>query len=100
MKSKIFKLVSGVFGLFSLIFLGCEISPDLGKIIDDEKNIRFILNDGLNDDPKFKLKKDANGFYYFNLINPNQNIQRISVRLLDYCNVISTKCCGKRQKID
>ena len=89
-----------IFILFTSIYMtGCELLPEK-EIIDEGKNIRFVFDDGLNDDSKFRLEKDKNGFYIFNLYTTSQNIQRISVRLLNGDKVVETKCCGKRQKIE
>ncbi len=87
-------------GIFSLLLfqLGCTLSPEK-VIIEDGKNIRFVFDEGLNDDPKFRLPKDANGYYYMTLTKGGQNIQRISARLLDGDKVVDTKCCGPIQKL-
>jgi hypothetical protein len=69
------------------------------EFIDDGKNIRFIFDEGLNEDPRFRLPKDANGYYYMTLTKGGQNIQRISARLLDEGKIVDTKCCGPRQKV-
>ena len=82
----------------TLMFCSCELFSEK-EIIDDGRNIRFIFDEGLNDDVRFKLPKDVNGFYYMELRNDGQNIQRISVRLLDGENVVNSKCCGRRHRI-
>ena len=78
---------------------GCEVFADK-EIIDDGKNIRFVFDEGLNENPQFRLPKDANGYYYMTLTKPGQNIQRISARLLDGDKIVDTKCCGPRQKVN
>jgi hypothetical protein len=85
---------------FGLLFIqsGCVVFSEK-EIIDDGKNIRFVFDEGLNDDPKFRLPKDANGYYHMTLTKGGQNIQRISARLLDGNKVVDTKCCGPIQKI-
>jgi hypothetical protein len=56
------------------------------SIIDNGDGIILKFIDGLNDDPKYQLKKDQNGYYYYKLIkngNPyQQNIQRITAQIL------------------
>ena len=52
-------------GLFSTQ-MGCELFTEK-IIIDDGRNIRFIFEDGLNEDVRFKLPKDENGYYYMEL---------------------------------
>jgi hypothetical protein len=77
---------------------GCDLFSEK-EIIDDGRNIRFVFDEGLNDDPRFRLPKDENGFYYMKLEKGGQNIQRISVRLLDGDKVVYSKCCGRKQRI-
>jgi hypothetical protein len=87
-------------GIFSLLLVqaGCVFVPEK-VIVEDGNNIRFVFDEGLNDDPKFRLPKDANGYYYMTLTKGGQNIQRISARLLDGDKIVDTKCCGPIQKI-
>ena len=92
-----FIFFSAFFGLLFIQF-GCVVFSEK-EIIDDGKNIRFVFDEGLNDDPKFRLPKDANGYYYMTLTKGGQNIQRISARLLDGNKVVDTKCCGPIQKV-
>ena len=88
-------------GIFTCLLLqsGCVWFAE-EEFIDDGKNIRFVFDAGLNEDPRFKLPKDVNGFYYMTLTKPGQNIQRISARLLDGGKIVDTKCCGPRQKVE
>lgn len=83
-----------------LIFLlgACSLFTE-ETFLEDGKNIRIVFDEGLNDDPQFRLPKDANGYYYMTLTKPGQNIQRVSLRLLDGDKIVDTKCCGPRQKI-
>jgi hypothetical protein len=83
---------------FLLLLSGCELFAEK-EIVEDGKNIRFIFDAGLNEDPRFRLPKDANGHYYMTLTKGGQNIQRISARLLDGDKIVDTKCCGPRQKV-
>jgi hypothetical protein len=46
--------------IFLLFQTGCELFPEK-EIIDDGRNIRFMYNEGLNEDPWFRLSKDKNG---------------------------------------
>jgi hypothetical protein len=52
-------------------------------IIDDGEGLTIEFIDGLNDDPRYQLSKDNNGFYEL-ILNPysNQTPQRITGRLL------------------
>jgi hypothetical protein len=77
-----------------------NVQPKEIEIIDDGRNIKFVFDEGLNDDTQFKLPKDGNGYYYMTLTKSGQNLQRVSVRLLDGDKVVDSKCCGKRQKIE
>jgi len=83
-----------------LIFLlgACSLFTE-ETFLEDGKNIRIVFDEGLNDDPQFRIPKDANGYYYMTLTKPGQNIQRVSLRLLDGDKIVDTKCCGPRQKI-
>ena len=83
--------------VFSIVS-ACQLLPE-NSIFDDGRNIRFIFDEGLNDDPRFRLGVDENGFYHMELENEGQNFQRISVRLFDGENVAYSKCCGRRHGI-
>jgi len=56
-----------------LVQAGCVFVPEK-VIVEDGKNIRFVFDEGLNDDLKFRLPKDANGYYYMTLTKGGQNI--------------------------
>jgi hypothetical protein len=92
--------VLAIFCIFIyLLLLGSCTFFEEETFIDDGKNIRFKFDEGLNEDPRFRLPKDANGYYYMTLTKEGQNIQRISARLLDGDKIVDTKCCGPRQKV-
>ena len=50
-------------------------------IIDNGDGISFEFIDGLNDDERYKLPKDENGYYYLTLDGYGQTIQRVTVKL-------------------
>lgn len=85
-------------GVFILLLGGCSLFTE-ETFLEDGKNIRMVFDEGLNEDARFRLPKDANGYYYMTLTKEGQNIQRISMRLLDGDKIVDTKCCGPRQKI-
>jgi hypothetical protein len=90
--------LSILLGIFILLLGGCSLFSE-EIFLEDGKNIRIVFDEGLNEDPRFRLPKDANGYYYMTLTKPGQNIQRISMRLLDGDKIVDTKCCGPRQKL-
>ncbi|AMQ57859.1 hypothetical protein [Algoriphagus sanaruensis] len=92
-----FKITPFVFILL-IDLAGCSLM-DEQAVVDEGEDIHFVFDDGLNDDPNFRLPKDANGFYSMTLTKEGQNIQRISVRLLNSNNILESKCCGKRHTI-
>ena len=94
------KKVTFSFLLFVILTtqMGCGLFFEK-EIIDDGRNIRFVFDEGLNEDPRFRLSKDKSGFYTMNLPKEGQNIQRISVKLLDGSAVVYSKCCGRRQRV-
>ncbi|AMQ55549.1 hypothetical protein AO498_03975 [Algoriphagus sanaruensis] len=49
--------------LLLINLFGCNLLNTEKTIIDDGEGIRFTFDDGLNDDPRFRLPKDENGFY-------------------------------------
>lgn len=55
-------------------------------VVDKGDGISFNFIEGLNDDPKYQLKKDINGYYYFilfkNVDSRTQNFQRITAQIL------------------
>jgi len=85
-------------GILILLLGACSLFIE-ETFLEDGKNIRMVFDEGLNEDSRFRLPKDANGYYYMTLTKPGQNIQRISMRLLDGDKIVDTKCCGPRQKI-
>jgi hypothetical protein len=70
-----------------IVHTGCELFSEK-ESIDDGINIRFMFDKGLNDDPRLRLPKDGNGFIFMNIPKEGQNIQRISMRLLDRDKVV------------
>ena len=68
-------------GVLSILFLfSCE---NESIITDDGQGIQIHFIDGLNDDPRFQLSKNIDGYYELNLDrSKNQTIQRITGRLL------------------
>lgn len=59
------------------------VSINKNQILDSGEGITLKFMDGLNDDSRFKLEKDLNGYYYLKLNpNSNQTIQRITGELL------------------
>ncbi|MDA0315496.1 MAG: hypothetical protein O3A40_09395 [Bacteroidetes bacterium] len=56
--------------LASLILFGaCSLFTE-ETFLEAGKHIRFVFDAGLNEDSRFKLPKDANGFYYMTLTKP------------------------------
>jgi hypothetical protein len=70
--------------IYIIIFISFLFSCYQGDIIiDNGEGITIEFIDGLNDDPRYQLSKDNNGFYEL-ILNPysNQTPQRITGRLL------------------
>ena len=70
--------------IYIIIFISFLFSCSQGDIIiDNGEGITIEFIDGLNDDPRYQLSKDNNGFYEL-ILNPysNQTPQRITGRLL------------------
>jgi hypothetical protein len=70
--------------LIILIFISFLFSCSNEDILEDNgEGITIEFIDGLNDDPRYQLSKDNNGFYEL-ILNPysNQTPQRITGRLL------------------
>ena len=84
--------------ILSIASNGCELFAEK-TIIDEGKNIRLVFEEALHEYNRIKLPKDANGFDYMTLMKQGQNIQRISVRLLDGDKIVYSKCCGRRHGI-
>ncbi len=49
----------------ALITLICCTKESNEVVVDKGDGITFNFIEGLNDDPKYQLKKDNNGYYYF-----------------------------------
>ena len=77
MRSFFFLILFSLPGLTSCFYLAED--PDIVDLGDD---IEFVFDEGLNDDPRFRLSRNADGLYYMVLTRESQNIQRISGRLL------------------
>jgi hypothetical protein len=86
-------------GFLLTIIVGCSIFDDDKYTINHGNDIHFIFDEGLNDDPNFRLSKDVNGFYHYELSEEGQNIQRISGRLLDNGNLVYSPNSGYRHYI-
>ena len=69
-----------VFVFVSFLFSACDLFVTEYEI-DNGEGIRFVWEEGLNDDPRYRLQMDANGYYHFRLYKETQNPQRITVRL-------------------
>ena len=84
-------------GVLSILFLfSCE---NESIIKDDGQGIQIHFIDGLNNDPRFKLSKNIDGFYELNLNrNSNQTIQRISGQLLRNGKPIEDISSGTQSK--
>ena len=67
--------------------------------IDDGDGITIEFLEGLNDNPRFQLSKDSNGYYEMSLDrNKNQTIQRITGRLLRYGMPVEDISSGSQPK--
>lgn len=78
---------------------GCSLFESDDYIINDGSGIRFLFDEGLNDNPAYRLQQDTEGFYLYELDEEGQNIQRISVRLLDDGKRLYTPGSGYRHKL-
>jgi len=79
---------------------GCSIFESDDYIINDGRGIRLHFDEGLNDDAAHRLPQDANGFFLYELNKEGQNVQRISVRLLQEGEVLHTPVSGYRHKLN
>jgi hypothetical protein len=67
---------------------------------DYGEDIHFVFDDGLNNDPDFRLERDENGYFLFPLYTgEGQNVQRISVRLLRGADIVYTLCSGYSHQV-
>jgi hypothetical protein len=85
--------------VYTFCFSSCYLMDDHPEIIDYGEEITFIFDEGLNDDPRFRLTKDANGVYTMVLTRDSQNIQRISGRLLQNNKPVYSPWSGYRHKL-
>jgi hypothetical protein len=83
-----------------ILLSSCSLFPKEEYLIDNGENIRFHFDEGLNDDPRFRLPMDGNGYYLMKLDKKGQNIQRISVRLLDGDEVVYNRWFGRHQYLE
>lgn len=69
------------------------------NILDNGEGITIKLVEGLNDDPRYQLKKNLNGFYELPLNpNSNQTPQRITGKLLRNGSPLVDKWSGNQPK--
>lgn len=82
---KSFKSIITFFLLFNFL-TSCDLLDDLDNneiIIDNGEGITIEFLEGLNDDDRFQLSKNSDGYYELTLdSNKNQTTQRITGRLL------------------
>ena len=92
--TKIIYLFSGV---LILPFFSCDSNK---FIIDEGEGITISFIDGLNDDPRFQLSKNIDGYYELNLDrSKNQTIQRITGVLLRNGKPIEDLWSGSQPKM-
>jgi len=79
------------------IFFSCDSN---NFIIDEGEGITITFIDGLNDDPRFQLSKNIDGYYELNLDrSKNQTIQRITGVLLRNGKPIKDLWSGSQPKM-
>ena len=91
-----FKCICVPFLLFSI--MSCSLFEKESEI-NVGSNIKFVWEDGLNDDPSYKLKKDSKGFYHYPLYTQSQNTQRLTVYLQENGNAVYTPESGYHHKL-
>ncbi len=90
-------IINGISVLFTVLFLISCSKKEI--IIDNGEGINIEFIEGLNDDDKYKLSRDSNGFYELTLNrNSNQTIQRITGRLLRNGKPVEDSWSGPRPK--
>ena len=72
--------------------------PDI-YTINYGDGIHFIFDEGLNNNPEYQLEQNEDGYYLYPLYSESQNIQRISVRLLNSEEILYSNCCGNYHSI-
>ena len=91
------KIISLFLGVFILPFFSCNSNNFL---IDEGEGITITFIDGLNDDPRFLLSKNIDGYYELNLDrSKNQTIQRITGVLLRNGKPIEDSWSGSQPKM-
>ena len=84
-------------GVLILPFFSCDSN---NFIIDEGEGITITFIDGLNDDPRFQLSKNIDGYYELNLDrSKNQTIQRITGVLLRNGKPIEDSWSGTQPKM-
>lgn len=74
------KFKTSCFSILILFFFSCEKES---TSLDEGDGITIEFLEGLNDDPRFQLSKNSDGYYELTLdSNKNQTTQRITGRLL------------------
>jgi len=72
---------------------------EVNIIVDNGDGIEISFLEGLNDDPRFQLSKNSDGFYELTLDrNRNQTEQRITGRLLRNGDPVQDKLSGNQPK--
>ena len=87
----------GIMAIILLILFSCS-TDDI--IIDNGDGIAFEFIDGLNDDERYKLPKDENGYYYLTLDGYGQTIQRIAVKLSRNGDVVYSSYDGYSHNLE
>ena len=91
------KIIYLFLGVLILPFFSCDSN---NFIIDEGEGITITFIDGLNDDPRFLLSKNIDGYYELNLDrSKNQTIQRITGVLLRNGKPIEDSWSGTQPKM-
>jgi len=91
------KIIYLFLGVLILPFFSCDSN---NFIIDEGEGITITFIDGLNDDPRFQLSKNIDGYYELNLDrSKNQTIQRITGVLLRNGKPIEDSWSGTQPKM-
>jgi len=91
------KIIYLFLGVLILPFFSCDSN---NFIIDEGEGITITFIDGLNDDPRFQLSKNIDGYYELNLDrSKNQTIQRITGVLLRNGKPIEDLWSGSQPKM-
>ncbi len=84
---------------FYILFIILFSCSQEDNILDNGEGISIKFIEGLNDDPKYQLKKNSNGFYELPLnLNSNQTPQRITGKLLRNGYPLVDKWSGNQPK--